>query len=65
MIIRTEYTFGAPAAGKQKRWRFMISDVENEMIEFHSDFKYLSNVQAREAGRDAIDFSVHRKEMEA
>ena len=59
MIVKTEATFGAPGSGKQKRWRFKVRDAENDMIDFDSEFKYLSDVQAREAGLDAIDFNLH------
>lgn len=47
------------------RWKFRIRDAENDMIEYDSEFVYLREDDADAAGHDALDFSVHRKMMEA
>jgi len=47
------------------KWRFRIRDADNDLIEFDSDYKYTTDIDAHEAGKDAIDFDLHYRMMEA
>jgi len=59
LIVRTQFDHTTG------RWRYLIRDPENDLIEFDSDYKYTKDTDAHEAGRDAIDFSLHYRMMEA
>ena len=47
------------------KWRFKVERIKHDIPEFSSDYKYTTDIDEHEAGRDAIDFDLHYRMMEA
>lgn len=59
VIVTTQYDHS------QGKWRFTIQRIKHDIPEWISHAKYTTDIDAYEAGKDAINFDLYYRTMEA